>query len=228
MALFGVLHMMLLGAISLLAIFLVLICREFPTSRRVVRLVLGWGLVTNELIWWCFRYVHEGIHLGNLPLQLCDMTLWASATACLTLFGPLVELSYFAGLAGAGMALLTPDLWSPWPTYPAIYFFVAHGGIVIAAAVLIFGRISRLSPHAVWRAYLLLLGYALLVGMFNWASGSNYMYLCRKPKNASLLDALGPWPWYLLPGAAVALILFWLLWLPARPGNTVVRFPAAT
>lgn len=228
MALFGVLHMMLLGAVSLLAILLVLICRRAPASHRAVRLVLGWGLVINELFWWRFRYSHEGIHLGNLPLQLCDVTLWASAIACITLLRPIVELSYFAGLAGAGMALITPDLWSPWPTYPAIYFFVAHGGIVIAAAVLVFGRVSQLGPNAVWRAFGLLLGYAFLVGMFNWAFGSNYMYLCRKPKNASLLDALGPWPWYLVPAAGAALILFWLLWLPAKPGSKPAHFQAAT
>ncbi len=193
----------------------------------MIRLVLGWGLVINELFWWRFRYSHEGIHLGNLPLQLCDITLWASAIACITLYRPIVELAYFAGLAGAGMALITPDLWSPWPTYPAIYFFVAHGGIVIAAAVLVFGRISPLRANAIWRAYGLLLAYAVLVGLFDRLSGANYMYLCRKPKNASLLDALGPWPWYLLPAAGTALALFLLLWIPAKPGNTGARSQAA-
>jgi hypothetical integral membrane protein (TIGR02206 family) len=182
----------------------------------MMRLVLGWGLILNELVWWRFRYSHEGVHVANLPLQLCDVTLWASAIACLTLLAPLVELAYFAGLAGAGMALLTPDLWSPWPTYPAIYFFVAHAGIVIICAVLVFGGIAPLRKGAPWRAFGLLLIYAFLVGMFNKIYGSNYMYLCRKPRNASLLDALGPWPWYLVAAAATALLLFWLLWLPAR------------
>ena len=184
---------------------------------RAARLALGYGLALNELTWWIFRYSREGIHLPNLPLQLCDATVWTAALACITIRPALVEFTYFAGIAGAGMALLTPDLVFPWPSYPAFYFFLAHGGIVVAIAVLVFGGIAPLRTGAVWRAFGWLLAYALAVGIFDALSGANYMYLRRKPGNGSLLDGLGPWPIYLAGGAAVALALFWLLWLPARP-----------
>jgi len=192
-------------------------CRRGGVSLRAVRLALGYGLTVNELIWWTFRYSHEGLRIGNLPLQLCDATLWGAVVACLTLAPAVVEFTYFAGLAGAGMAVLTPDLWSPWPSYPAIYFFVAHGGIVIAAAVLVFGRIAPLRAGAVWRAFGMLLAYAVAVGAFNAVFRTNYMYLCRKPKSETLLTALGPWPVYLAAAGAITLILFWIMWLPVRP-----------
>jgi len=217
MRLFGPLHLALLAAIAVWSVVLSLLCRRQQIPARATRLALGCGLALNEVIWWVFRYSHEGIHLSNLPLQLCDLSVWMAVLASLTLAPLLVELAYFAGLAGAGMAILTPDLWSPWPSYPAIYFFLAHGGIVIAVAVLVFGGIAPLRPGAVWRAFGLLLAYAALVGAFNAIFGTNYMYLCRKPANASLLDALGPWPAYLVAAAAVALALLWLLWIPARP-----------
>ena len=217
MPLFGPLHLSIIGAIAAVAVLLTTLCRRKLIPPRATRLALGWGLAVNEIIWWIFRYSHEGIHLRNLPLQLCDLSVWMSVVAALTVAPLAVELAYFAGLAGAGMAVVTPDLWSPWPSYPAIYFFVAHGGIVIVVAVLVFGRIAPLRPRAVWRAFGLLFAYAALVGIFNAVFGTNYMYLCRKPANASLLDALGPWPAYLLAAAAVALALFWLLWIPARP-----------
>jgi hypothetical protein len=51
------------------------------SARRPVRLVLGIGLAINELIWWHYRYSQEGVHLWNLPLQLCDVTLWMTAVA---------------------------------------------------------------------------------------------------------------------------------------------------
>jgi hypothetical integral membrane protein (TIGR02206 family) len=216
MRLYGWLHLTLLGATVAVAVGLSVLCRRRPETARAVRLAMGWGLAANELVWWVFRYSHEGVHLWNLPLQLCDLTVWLSVLACLTVAPGVVEFAYFAGLAGAGMALLTPDLWSHWPSYPAIYFFVAHGGIVIAVAVVVFGRICPLRPGAVWRAYGLLLGWAALAGGFNLLAGTNYMYLRHKPSSSSALDMLGPWPVYLVSAAAVALALFWLLWLPAR------------
>jgi hypothetical integral membrane protein (TIGR02206 family) len=215
--LFGPLHLSLLAIIAAIGTALVLACRRRERARLPVRLILGIGLILNELVWLHFRYGREGVHLWNLPLQLCDATLWMTAFACIAPVGPLVEFSYFAGLAGAGMALLTPDLWEPWPKYPAIYFFAAHAGIVIGIAVLVWGGIAPLRHGAVWRAYGMLIAYAIVVGAFSAITKSNYMYLCRKPANASLLDVFGPWPVYLLCGAAAALGLFWLLWLPVRP-----------
>ena len=132
MTLFGPLHLVLLAAIAAGAVALPWFCRRGAVNKHAARLAVGCALLLNELGWWAFRYSHEGVHLQNLPLQLCDLTVWLSVLACLTARPAIVEFAYLAGMTGAGMALLTPDVWSPWPTYPAIYFFAAHGGIVIA------------------------------------------------------------------------------------------------
>src|SRR5262249_38266803 len=149
--LFGATHLTLIAVITAASIALSILCRRKLIPARGLCLAIGWGLIINELIWWAFRYSHEGLHLWNLPLQLYDATLWASGFACLTRAPWLVDFAYFGGLAGAGMAVLTPDLWSPWPSYPAWYFFVSHGGIVLAVSVLVFGRVCPLSAGAVWR-----------------------------------------------------------------------------
>ena len=58
--------------------------------------------------------------------------------------------------------------------------------------------------------------YTAFVGWFDWLTGSNYMFLAAIPTTGSLLSVLGPWPWYILTAAGVALVLFWVLDAPFR------------
>lgn len=216
MKLFGALHFTILTTIVAIAVAAAWCCRTDERIRRLVQRTLGAALAVNEIVWWVYRYSREGVHLENLPLQLCDVAVWLAVAASFSDAAAILEPAYFAGMAGAAMALLTPDLFTPWPTYPAVYFFVSHGGIVVCLAVAVFGARKKFRSGAVWRSMAELLIYAAIVGTFDRISGANYMYLMRKPKAASPLDAMGPWPWYLLSGIAVALALFWLMWLPVR------------
>jgi uncharacterized membrane protein YwaF len=45
-------------------------------------------------------------------------------------------------------------------------------------------------------------------GLGDVITGGNYMYLRSKPVHTSLLNEMGPWPLYIVSGAALALILF--------------------
>ena len=56
--------------------------------------------------------------------------------------------------------------------------------------------------------------YMVFVYLMNLLLDSNFMFLMRKPDTASLMDVLGPWPWYLLSLEAVAFLVFLLLYLP--------------
>jgi uncharacterized membrane protein YwaF len=53
-----------------------------------------------------------------------------------------------------------------------------------------------------------------VVGLANWLTGGNYMFIARKPNFPTLIDALGPWPWYLISLELVALAAFALVYLP--------------
>ncbi|MGZ4750503.1 MAG: TMEM164 family acyltransferase, partial [Oryzihumus sp.] len=55
-----------------------------------------------------------------------------------------------------------------------------------------------------------------LVGVFDWLTGSNYMFLAAVPEHASLLSVMGPWPWYILSAAGVALVILLILDAPVR------------
>jgi hypothetical integral membrane protein (TIGR02206 family) len=105
-----------------------------------------------------------------------------------------------------------------FPSYVATKFFVAHGGVVAAILYLVLTGALRPRPGAWWRVFLYVNVYAAVIALFNARYGTNYMYLREKPQAGSLLDLLGPWPWYVLAAEPVALLLMWLLHLPFGRG----------
>jgi len=216
MRVLGLAHLAWLMGIATVAVLLSVLCRRERVPTQAVRIVLACGLAACELI----RYYTDGLQFPkNLPLNLCNVSAWVAVIACLTLAPAAVEWVYFAGLSGASMAVLTPDMGAHWPPR----FFITHGALIVAAIVLTYGRIAPLRAGAVWRAYGQFAAFTISIWIFDGLFAVNYMYLCTKPGQASLFSLLGPWPTYVFGAGAVALGLFWLLWLPARPRT---RIPA--
>src|SRR5947207_2294898 len=58
--------------------------------------------------------------------------------------------------------------------------------------------------------------YAVLVACFDFFFGTNYLYLRNKPASASLLNAMGQWPIYILGADLLALIIFLAMAMPFR------------
>ena len=209
-------HIVALVAIALSTALLVVAARRRPGPWLKV---LAAVLVVDEVSWWVFLLGggQPGSQVAlSLPLQLCDVAIFIAAAALWTRQQLLVEVTYFWGLAGTIQALLTPDLPQHFPSYPYFQYYIAHGGVVAAALVLVVGLGQRPRRWAVARVAGLTVAYAALVGFVDAVTGADYMYLRSKPPSATLLDFLGPWPWYILSAAVIAACLFAILDAPFR------------
>jgi hypothetical integral membrane protein (TIGR02206 family) len=215
--LFGPIHLAILASIPLFAGLLAWMDASETVNRERLRFALAAVLVGNVIVWYGHLAFRGWIEFPeSLPLELCDATLFVTVFALITLNRLSFDLAWYGALAGTTMALLTPDLWEPFPSFSTIQFFIAHGLVVVAVLYLAWSGRARPRPRSVWVAMLALNVFAAFVGGFNLVFGTNYMYLRSKPQNPSLLDLLGPWPWYIVAGEAIALALFSLLYLPFR------------
>ena len=122
-------------------------------------------------------------------------------------------------MAGTSNSLITPDLADHFPGYLFFQYYIAHGAIVAAALLLVFGLQIAPRQGAVARVAALTLGLALVDSVANLLTGGNYMFLRHAPGVHSLLDLMGPWPWYVFGAAGLALALFAALDLPFSIGR---------
>lgn len=166
----------------------------------------------------------------SLPLHLCDLALFAVVVALFVepararhpprpragaaALPSAYELAYFWGLGGTIQALLTPDLRDAFPNVEYFRFFILHAGIVTGVLMLTLGLGVAPRPGSVPRVVVWTNAAALPVMAVNALTGANYMFLCGPPRNPSLYDYLGPWPWTLLVLELVGAVVFTLLYLP--------------
>lgn len=188
--------------------------------RVVVARVIGTALVTDVVSYsvgeavagtWSAR--------TSLPLALCDVGVVVAAVACWWQVPLLVELTYFWGLAGTVQAVVTPDLGVGFPHLQFFEYVVGHLGIVAAAVFLVagMGRVPR--RRAAVRVFALTAAYTAGVGLVDGLTGANYMFLRRPPSEWTLLRVLGPWPWYVVSAAGVAIVLLTALDAPFWAGR---------
>ena len=167
---------------------------------------------------WTLRY--------DLPLQLTDVISVTTAVALWTRRWLPAELVYMWALSASLQATLTPDL--AW-TFPSVFyftFFVYHEVAIVAGLVLAFGLRLYPRPGAWWRAFAATCAVAVCAGTADaLIPGADYMFLAAKPAQGSLMSVLGPWPWYLVSVAFVAVAM--LLVLQAIAGLVERRDPLA-
>ncbi|MBM7571029.1 TIGR02206 family membrane protein [Aquibacillus albus] len=188
--------------------------KAFP--NKIVRYSLAAMLIVSEisLIWW-LNYIGTWSFRYSLPLHLSSISLLLSSVLLITRSYRLFEFTYFVGLGSALQAMVTPDIQAyTFPHFRYVHFFISHGGIVIANMFMVFVEGFRPTFKSIFKAFLYLNVYALLIFMVNIIMNSNYMYIMKKPANPSIIDYLGPWPFYIIPLEVIALATFWLLYIP--------------
>jgi hypothetical integral membrane protein (TIGR02206 family) len=209
-------HLFTVAVIAAVITALVVAARLRPGPWTVVACrILAVVILGNEAAWWIWLGEHGTWSASYaLPFQLCDVAGVVSAAALWTRQPLLVELTYFWGLAGTANGLITPDVSDHFPTFGFMQYFIAHGTIVAAALLLVVGLRLAPRPGAVLRVFGLTFALMVLDAAVNLATDGNYMYLRHTPGAHSLLDVLGPWPWYIVGAAGLALAIFFVLDLP--------------
>lgn len=189
--------------------------------RNIIRYSLAVTLVISEIsltLWLEWTELWTIAH--SLPLHLSSLSLFTSVLMLITKNFLLFEFTYFAGFGSATMAMLTPDIKAyTFPHFRYIHFFISHGGIVIACFFMIFVEQFKPTFKSIFRAFLMLNIYTGFIFIVNLMINGNYMYLMHKPTNPSIVDYLGPWPWYIVSLQGIALATFLLLYAPFSLNN---------
>ena len=181
-------------------------------ARRLGRIL---GALTALVYAAILIYVLTPPTLDSVPLQLTDLATVVGAYALWSQKQWAYALTYYWGLVLSMQALISPALQSPdFPHYQFLAFWAIHLMVVWAAIYLTWGRGMRPDWRDFRIAVTVTVGWAVVTFTFNRITGTNFGFLNRKPSTASLLDVMGPWPWYVFVGATLISVVWALMTWP--------------
>lgn len=190
---------------------------SFQNREDKLKLAFLWSLPGPVLIlgWMLFRYYTGTFSKDDdIPVHLCNFVTVIIPFYFLHPDRKLFGILYFWVMVGTFQALLTPSLEQGFPHFWYFRYWIIHCGLII----LILYAIIVLGERPGWadfkRAFIATNIYAIFTLLVNFTIDSNYFFTMKKPETASLLDYLGPWPWYLVTGQLVMGIMFTLYLLP--------------
>ncbi|PXW91793.1 putative integral membrane protein (TIGR02206 family) [Streptohalobacillus salinus] len=213
--LFSLSHMsMILVTIILLVLLYFLRDRATRKTKTYIKYTLIAALIGGEVFfhgWYLANNRWDIIY--NLPLQLSSISIYLCTFMLVTKNYRVFEISFFISMTSALIAIITPELFFGAPHLRFFQFFIVHIAIVLACFYMVWFEGYKATATSVIRAFLVLNFIVGCVFIINHLTGANYMFLSRKPNNATVIDLLGPYPWYILALEAIALSSFILLYL---------------
>lgn len=223
---FGTQHVVTILIVAALCVSIPAIARYRGSARagRSIAVAIGIALVSQELFKiWMRVFVYDERLAEYLPLHLCGVAALVMAYVLLRRSYRPFEVAYFWGMGGALQAVLTPDLQYGFPALAYIAFFTGHGLIILGVlyAVIVFR--FRPTLMSVARTVGVTLAYMLLIAPLNYILDTNYVYLRHKPEQASIIDFLGPWPWYIASLVAVGIVTCLVCYLPFPVADRLSR-----
>lgn len=185
-------------------------------SKNILITVIISLILTNQGM----DFFREGYEIDNwklgLPLHLCD---FSSASIILYFFTKRKEFflfAFFAGISGAGMAILTPDVLYSFPHIDYIRHMIGHSMILLGVTYAIIIDHQRPQFRDVHRVLGVLTVLLLLMYPINFLLGApaNYWFVVEKPPGFNVTDLMRDAPYHMIDLYMLAVIVCYLLYVP--------------
>lgn len=214
--LFGLSHWIAIFLFFFMVIFLPWFSKTHLEVRH--QNLIGNILITlvfiNYPIWVVLEFIAGTFDFKlHLPLHLCRFANLLLPIALFWKNDKIFQILYFWGMSAIFQAIFTPDIIHDFPHFHYFRYFFAHQLMVIS--IIYYVVVFKMKPtiHGLKNAFLALNIFLLVAFISNKFLGSNYFWIMDKPPAGSILDFMGPWPWYIFVAELVALLHFYLAFI---------------
>ncbi|MGG1679879.1 TIGR02206 family membrane protein [Neobacillus sp. NRS-1170] len=215
---FSVSHFVIMSILFLGAILIFLYRYKLKDEKwRGVEIGIAVSLITIEVTYHIWMAVNGSWDVSHaFPLELCSISMILTVILLLTRKKLIYEILLFTALLGATQAIFTPLLNYDFPHFRFFHFFYTHLMEIWVPLYFTWAKGYRPTIWSVVKLFVFLNILMPIIMLINKLTGGNYMFLSHKPDGASLLDVLGPYPFYILSLEGLLISLSLIVWLIFR------------
>lgn len=199
---------------------IVFLPRIFVNKNNSSKNILIIGIISLILINQGMDFFREGYAANNwklgLPLHLCDFSSASIILYFITKRREFFLFAFFAGIAGAGMAILTPDVLYSFPHIDYLRHMIGHSMILLGVTYAIIIDNQRPQLKDVHRILAVLSVFLLIMYPINTWLGppANYWYVIEKPPGFNVTDLMRDAPYHMIDIYILAVIVCYSIYLP--------------
>lgn len=184
---------------------------------RIAEIAIAASLSIIEGLYHIWMFVNDSWNVSHaIPLELCSISLVLTVVLLFTGKKIIYEILLFTALLGASQAIFTPSLNFDFPHFRFFHFFYTHLMTIWVALYFTWVKGFRPTIWSVLKLFVFLNLLLPIILLINKMVDGNYLYLHHKPKSPSLMDVLGPYPWYIFSLEGLLITLSLLVWLLFR------------
>jgi hypothetical integral membrane protein (TIGR02206 family) len=180
-------------------------------NEKYIRYTIAAILLISDLSIYVWRISTNTFNVSSsMPLHLCTITAYVLMYVLVSKNQRIFNILFYAGFAGAIMALVNPEFGGfNYTQYRYYEFMIIHSALVIGLLymVVITGFIPKFD--ALVKSYVAVHLYALIIVIpVNYLVDGTYMMLVNS--TVDILNILGPWPMSAIVLEVLLLVLFGL------------------
>ncbi|QSX05740.1 YwaF family protein [Sedimentibacter sp. zth1] len=190
----------------IIVIMLIIICFVFRKkviendNNRNIKRLLFYMFVVTFILDYIFTYSQFGVHIDNLPLELCSLGAICSMIA---LKNNNLKIIYFLEvifLPAAFMAMVAPVTGGSYKYLQYYLFMINHGLTIFIPSYYIFAEKILPNVKQIFVSILILIVVAIVMCIFNTIFKTSYMFisLVKNPFSVGIIGSLGEPPLYII------------------------------
>ena len=172
-------HLSWLAVITVVSVVLLFVYRKLNSDKRnIMRIILGWTIVFNEIIKDIVAIIIGDFDAGHLPFHLCGINVLLVGFDIFCQTKTVRSFLYYFSIPGALLALIFPN-WTVLPcmNFSNIHSFVIHALLVIYPLMLVLDGEIKTEIKMMLKCIALLVCMAIPIYFVNLIFDTNFMFL---------------------------------------------------